>query len=84
MEELDLKELFSMFWTRKVYIILITLIFVVIGAIYSYVFVAPKYMSYTTLLLATSSEDTNKSSTITTTDITLNNNLVSTYSELIS
>ena len=83
MEELDLKELFSMFWTRKVYIILITLIFIVIGAIYSYVFVAPKYMSYTTLLLATSSEDTNKSSTITTTDITLNNNLVSTYSELI-
>lgn len=83
MEELDLKELFSMFWTRKVYIILITLIFMVIGAIYSYVFVAPKYMSYTTLLLATSSEDTNKSSTITTTDITLNNNLVSTYSELI-
>lgn len=83
MEELDLKELFSMFWTRKVHIILITLIFMVIGAIYSYVFVAPKYMSYTTLLLATSSEDTNKSSTITTTDITLNNNLVSTYSELI-
>lgn len=83
MEELDLKELFSMFWTRKVYIILITLIFMVIGAIYSYVFVAPKYMSYTTLLLATSSEDTSKASTITTTDITLNNNLVSTYSELI-
>lgn len=83
MEELDLKELFSMFWTRKVYIILITLIFIVIGAIYSYVFVAPKYMSYTTLLLATSSEDTSKASTITTTDITLNNNLVSTYSELI-
>ena len=83
MEELDLKELFSMFWTRKVHIILITLIFMVIGAIYSYVFVTPKYMSYTTLLLATSSEDTNKSSTITTTDITLYNNLVSTYSELI-
>ena len=83
MEELDLKELFSMFWTRKVHIILITLIFMVIGAIYSYVFVTPKYMSYTTLLLATSSEDTNKSSTITTTDITLYNNLVSTYSDLI-
>lgn len=83
MEELDLKELFSMFWTRKIYVILITLIFIVIGAIYSFVFVAPKYMSYTTLLLATSSEDTSKASTITTTDITLNNNLVSTYSELI-
>ena len=28
MEELDLKELFNMFWTRKVHIILITLILV--------------------------------------------------------
>ena len=35
------------------------------------------------MVLATSSEDTTKSDTITTSDITLNNNLVSTYSELI-
>lgn len=83
MEELDLKELFNMFWTRKVHIILITLIFIVIGIIYSYVFVSPVYMSYTTLVLATSSESTSQTDTITTSDITLNNNLVSTYSELI-
>ena len=83
MEELDLKELFNMFWTRKVHIILITLIFMVVGIIYSYVFVSPVYMSYTTLVLATASESTSTSETITTTDITLNNNLVSTYSELI-
>lgn len=83
MEELDLKELFNMFWTRKVHIILITLIFMVVGIIYSYVFVSPVYMSYTTLLLATSSDTSTSSDTITTTDITLNNNLVSTYTELI-
>ena len=83
MEELDLKELFNMFWIRKVHILLITLIFMVVGIIYSFIFVSPVYTSYTTLVLATSSEDTTKSDTITTSDITLNNNLVSTYSELI-
>ena len=82
MEELDLKELFNMFWARKVYIVLIVLIFMVIGIIYSYLFVSPEYKSYTTLLLATSTEGTN-SETITSTDISLNNNLVATYSELI-
>lgn len=84
MEELDLKELFNMFWIRKIHMILIILIFIVIGAIYSFVFVSPVYMSYTTLLLATSSDTTTSSDTITTSDITLNNNLVSTYSELIT
>lgn len=81
MEELDLKEIFNMFWTRKVQIILITLIFVVIGTIYSYIFVSPVYMSYTSLVLATA-ENTNKD--ITTSDVTLNNNLVSTYSEIVT
>lgn len=85
MEELDLKELFNMFWTRKIQIILIVLIFMVIGTLYTYLYVSPKYKSYTTLLLATSAKDSsnNGGETITTTDITLNNNLVSTYSELI-
>lgn len=82
MEELDLKEIFNMFWTRKVQIILITLIFVVIGTIYSYIFVSPVYTSYTSLVLATA-ENTNKD-TITTSDVTLNNNLVSTYSEIVT
>ena len=83
MEELDLKELFNMFWTRKVHVLLITLIFMVVGIIYSYVFVSPVYKSYTTLLLATS-ENTNQTDTITTSDITLNNNLVATYCLLYS
>ena len=84
MEELDLKEMFNMFWTRKVQMILIVLIFVVIGGLYSYLYVSPKYKAYTTLLLASSSEDNdNTNKTVTTTDISLNNNLVSTYSVLI-
>ena len=84
MEELDLKELFNMFWTRIVHIAIIVLVFAIIGVIYSFLFVSPVYKSYTTLVLATASENTeNKTDTITQTDISLNNNLVANYSELI-
>ena len=86
MEELDLKELFSLFWNKKVQIILIVLILIVIGVIYSYGFVIPVYTSSTTLVLATSeaSGQTETADTsITTTEITLNSKLVSTYSELV-
>ena len=79
MEELDLKELLEMFWEKKVQIILITAIFMTIGIVYSLGFVVPKYQSTTTLLLATnSSTDSTGSSSITTTDITVNSKLVST------
>ena len=83
MEEIDLKELLSLFWNKKTQIILIVLIFMLIGVIYTVGFVTPKYTSSTTLLLATSENSTDKSSTITTTDVTLNSKLVSTYSALV-
>ena len=83
MEEIDLKEFVMLFWNRKVSIILITVIFMVIGIIYSVGFVTPKYTSSTTLLLATSENSNSKTNTITTSDITLNSKLVSTYSELV-
>ena len=57
MEELDLKELFEIFWSKKVQIILIILIFAVIGIIYTMGFVTPVYTSSTTLVLATSTGD---------------------------
>ena len=83
MEELDLKELFQIFWNKKLQIILIVAIFMVIGVIYSIGFVTPMYTSYTTLLLVKGEEENAKSDSITTTDLTLNSKLVSTYRELI-
>lgn len=83
MEELDLKELFNIFWNQKMQIILIILVFIVIGIIYTLGFTTPKYSSSTTLVLAKSSEDTSKTNTITTSDITINSKLVSTYSEIV-
>lgn len=84
MEEIDLKELLMLFWHKKVKIILIIAIFTVIGIIYTETGIIPMYTSSTTLVLATSEDETSQSTnTITTTDITLNSKLISTYSELV-
>lgn len=86
MEELDLKELLEMFWNKKIQIILIIAIFAVIGAVYSVGFVTPMYESYTSVILAQTSnktEGTNGSESITASDLALNSKLVSTYTEIV-
>lgn len=85
MEELDLKELLQVFWEKKISIILIVAIFIVIGVIYTFGFVEPEYQSVTSLLLATNSSSNTQtpSTSITTSDVTLNSNLVETYSDLV-
>ncbi|MBR0351134.1 MAG: hypothetical protein IJH76_04915 [Clostridia bacterium] len=88
MEELDLKEIFNLFWNKKLRIILIVAVFVVIGAIYTMGFVKPVYTSNTTLVLAKMDNSNNNTvnntdAGMTTNDVTLNSKLVSTYSELV-
>lgn len=84
MEEMDLKELFNMFWSKKFQIILIILIFSVIGFIYTIEFITPMYDASTTLVLVSSADETLTTNTmITATDVSLNSKLVATYSELI-
>lgn len=82
MEEIDIREIVSMFWKKKSYIILILVMFVILGCIYTIKFTKPLYTSKTTLLLV-SSNDNKENSIITASDITINTKLVSTYSELI-
>lgn len=84
MEEMDLKELFNMFWSKKIQIILIILIFGIIGFIYTIEFITPMYDASTTLVLVSSADETVTTNTmITATDVSLNSKLVATYSELI-
>ena len=52
MEEIDLKDLFNIFWSKKSQILLIIAIFIVIGFMYSYIFLTPKYQASTSILLA--------------------------------
>jgi len=81
MEELDLGQIISLFWHRKVQIVLIILIFIVIGIGYTIGFVTPKYTSSTTLVLAAGKDSTLPTS-ITATDVNLNSKLISTYREI--
>ena len=83
-EEIEFKEIFSIFWRRKFAIIMTTLIFISMGIYYSFNYTVPLYKSSTTLLLAqnSSSETQKAENEITQTDITLNQKLVSTYSVL--
>lgn len=83
MEELDLGELFELFWNKKTEVILIILLFIVLGITYTICLVTPKYTSKTTLLLATEQENGTTGSQITTTDLTLNSKLVATYRDLV-
>lgn len=83
MEELDLKELLSLIWKKKILIIIITIIGLCTGLVYNLFFTTPKYKSTTDFLLAQSTNNTGSVDTITTTDVTLNNKLLSNYTELI-
>ncbi|MBO5349472.1 MAG: hypothetical protein J6A89_06630 [Clostridia bacterium] len=83
MEELDLKKLISIFWNKRLQIIIISLIAVVIGTIYSFYFVTPKYESYTTVVLVKDTANTEESSEITSSDLGLAKNLIGTYSKLV-
>lgn len=79
MDEIDLKDLFNYFWTKKIIIALVILVGLAFGAVYTAFIQKPVYTSYTTVLLTKEGD----SSAITTTDITLNKNLIETYSAII-
>lgn len=80
MEEIDLKELFEFFKSKVGFIISITAIVCILGSIYGFLIQKPMYQSYTTVILGSS---TTNSNSITQNDVTLNKNLVSTYAEIV-
>lgn len=86
MEEFDLKRFAKTAWQKKWLIIAIMVISMIIGYVYSYFFVVPKYQSATTIVLTkveTAGESDGQDS-ITQTDITMNKSLVDTYSNIIT
>lgn len=84
MEELDLKELISMFLEKKLLIILVIIIFAIIGAIYTLKFIVPEYEASISLVLVQLGTEatTDSAASISTTDITINSKLVENYREI--
>jgi capsular exopolysaccharide synthesis family protein len=90
MEELDLKELLSVFWRKKWIVVVIIMLITFAGIIYSYNFVEAKYKSSTTILIlenksysveTITSEDSNEE--IIQYEISRTSNLISNCRELI-
>ena len=86
MEELDLKEILKIFFDKKILIIVVMLLCAILGGVYSYYLNTPKFKASTTLVLTKTESDIDGKLTtesITQTDVTLNQKLVSTYSKII-
>lgn len=88
MEEIDLKEILKTFWNKRFHILVIIVLFIIAGIVFTMNFITPKYTSSTTLILASvnsgsTSDATKIDTSVIEKDITLNAKLVSTYSELI-
>ena len=84
-EEIDLKSIFNMFWDRKIGIIVIILLCIVAGYVYTTFFVTPVYEATSTAILTSnneSSSDEGGTTGVTQTEVTLNNSLLSTYREI--
>lgn len=77
MEEINIKELLDFFISKIFLIIIIVLVFAANGYLYFAHIQTPKYHSSTTIILVSEQEDTN------TSNISLNQQLVSTYSEIV-
>ena len=78
-EEIDLKSIIQMFWDRKVGIVIIILLAIVAGYVYTTFFVSPVYKATSTAILTNNTEGEDGKTAVTQTEVTLNNSLLSTY-----
>ena len=81
MEDLGLKELLEYVKEKLGVLISITIGICLIGCLYSLLIQKPMYKSYTTVILG--GNETTTTQSITQSDVTLNQNLVETYAEVV-
>lgn len=77
MEEINLLEVFEYFKSKLIWILGSVLVMLVVGNIFTLITRVPMYSSNTTILLVGQNEQLNQS------DLSINNTLVSTYTEII-
>lgn len=81
MEEVDLRDFFKYILSQYLIIIICIIITVLLGIAYTFKVKVPLYKTYTTIVLT--AEQSKNSNAITQNDLQLNQNLVSTYSQII-
>ena len=86
-ETIDLKNIFKMMWEKKSIIIIVTMIAILLGFIYSYKFVKPKYTAKVQIVLVQIDKNQEKKANIgalTQADVTINDKIISTYQKLLT
>lgn len=83
MEEINLKDLFSYFFSKSFIVIITLAVAILISTIYGEFIKVPMYRSYTTIVLTRSGDTDKNDNSITQNDILLNQKLVATYREII-
>lgn len=81
-DEIDLKKFFRILWKSKETIIIITIIAILLGFIYTMYILKPKYTAYTKLIMVQTNSNKDSSQGVTSTDVSLNDKLISTYQSL--
>ncbi len=82
-QELDLKELWYIFKNNMKFIVVIILLAMIATSIVTFFVLDKEYESYTTLMLGKPKEYEQESADITYNDVMLNQQLVSTYGEIV-
>ena len=80
-DEINIREIISLFWEKRVIIYVAIAIAVVVGFIYTMYFKTPKYTASVTLILVQKNSNS-ENTAITQTDVSLNDKLIATYKEL--
>ncbi len=79
-EDIDIKRILEIIFSKKIFIILILLLSIILGYVYSYYYKKPEYQSSVKILLVADENKTNKE--LTQTDLNINSSLISTYSSI--
>jgi len=77
---IEIKRILDILKSKVILIVVILLAFIMLGYMYSYYYIVPKYSATETLLLIPN--NTAEGSMITSSDLTLNSGLISTYSDI--
>ena len=83
MEEINLKEFWDYYKRYLLFVAISVVVFALVMLLYSSVFKKPKYSTYTTVILVRENDYSTSNSSELSQDITLNQKLVSTYTEIV-
>lgn len=79
-EDIDIKRIFDIIFSKKIFIILIIILSITLGYVFSYYYKQPEYKSSVTILLVADENKADKE--LTQTDLNINTSLISTYSSI--